>query len=356
MKLIVATPNIETPMRRKLEYRLRRSLPAIEKRVEGRGPRETVLRARLTSEGPRFHLTLSMRLPGHPVVVAREGIDLVDVISDSQFAFKRELSRLLGEGRSHHKRREGKAMKKAMDSLPPPAMKAPRKATLMNGNGKTPLPIPEDEFERLRPILAPVYLHARRALRAAVMVGELPAGYLEADELVDQAMIDLIEAHAHGDKKAMMRALYAEVDMLLAREITAHNPGGQQVVSLESGADSAHRRRTRAVPDGEALEDVVPQEALRMEDVLADDHAADPSAIMSRHEEYRLILKYLGRFPSKARTAFFLHRIEGFEPYEIAMIQNRPESAVTRDVADCLTTLRNGWKQLRTPPNSLPRV
>lgn len=355
MKLIVATPNIESPMRRKLETRLKKALPSIEKRVDGRGPRDAVLRARLTSEGPRFHLTLSMRLPGHPVVVAREGVDLVDVIADSQTAFKHELSRTLSEGRAHHKRSEGKAMKKAMDSLPPAATKAPpkRKATRLNG---TAAALPSDEFERLRPILAPVYLHARRALRAAVMAGELPAGYLEPNDLVDQAMIDLIEAHTQADKKTMMRALYSEVDLLLAREITAHNPGGQQAVSLESGADSAHRRRTRALPDGEALEDVMPHEALRMEDVLVDDHASDPSTIMSRHEEYRLILKYLGRFPSKARTAFFLHRIEGFEPYEIAMIQNRPEAAVKRDVADCLTTLRNGWNQLRTAPTSMPHA
>jgi hypothetical protein len=346
-------------MRLKLESRLKKALPAIEKRVDGRGPRETVLRARLTSEGPRYHLTLSLRLPGQPVVVAREGIDLVDLIADSQTAFRRELSRLLGEGRSHHKRLEGKAMKKAaVDSLPPPSIKKPSRMAKMNGNaaGMRDDPDANEDFERLRPLLAPVYLHARRALRAAVMAGELPPGYMEADDLVDQAMIDLIEAHTHADKKTMMRALYAEVDMLLAREIKFHNPGGQHTVSLEASADSAHRRRSRAVPDGEALEDVIPQEALRMEDVLVDDHAQDPSAIMSQHEEYRLILKYLGRFPSKARTAFFLHRIEGFEPYEIAMIQNRAEDAVKRDVADCLTTLRNGWKQLRTPPNSLPHA
>lgn len=354
MKLIVATPNIETPMRRKLEHRLKKALPAIERRVDGRGPREAVLRARLTSEGPRFHLTLSMRLPGHPVVVAREGLDLVDVIADSQTAFKRELSRLLDETRRAHKRPDAKLLKKGAEALPPPAVKKARRSPLLKGKALAALP--EDEFERLRPILAPVYLHARRALRAAVMAGELPPGYLEANDLVDQAMLDLVEAHVQADKKTMMRALYAEVDMLLAREVKFHHPGGQDTVSLEAAADSAHRRRSRAVPDGEALEDVVPHEALRMEDVLVDEHAADPSAILSRHEEYRLILKYLGRFPSKARTAFFLHRIEGFEPYEIAMIQNRPEEAVKRDVADCLATLRTGWKQLRTPPNSLPHA
>ena len=56
-------------------------------------------------------------------------------------------------------------------------------------------------------------------------------------------------------------------------------------------------------------------------------------------------MKFLGRFDPKARSAFFLNRVEGFEPFEIAMIQNREESEVLADISHCAEALSTKWTE-----------
>lgn len=363
MKLIVASPNIPSKERRRLERHLKRALPSIEKRFGARGPRDSILRARLTSEGARYQLTLSMQMPGVPIIVTKQGDDLRTLVSQCEAAFKTEVHRGASKRRREYQRVEGRLVKEALSDLEldvPPSL--PEPAVKLNGhNGaKAPAPEPVDaarEFEAIKPLLGALYRFARRLIRTAVLAGELPDRFLSPDDLVDEAILNVLESRAHKSEsdRRLEQVLYREVESLLSKEIAAQNPADEERVSLESSADEIEKPRFSLRGDEDPGDNGDPQEALHIEDVLVDAHAQSPAEAVGESEEYRALLKHLGRFHSKARSAFFLSRIEGFEPFEIAMIQNRSEEDVVRDVERCAQALQQGYqRQSRGAAQSMP--
>src|SRR5690606_3443784 len=145
------------------------------------------------------------------------------------------------------------------------------------------------------------------------------------------------------DSEAFERKLYSWVDRLLAKETRRRHTGSESLLSLGQEAPAAEKVASALKgPEVEENEFHQPWSALRLEDILVDENADDPEKSLSDAEQRRLIMKYLGMFHSKARSAFYLNRIEGFEPYEIAMIQNRDEEKVREDIAKCVEALREG--------------
>ncbi len=361
MKIIVASPNIQTRDRRLLERHLRKAVPAIEKKFGARGARDSILRARLTSQGARYHLTLSMQLPGLPIVVAKEGDDLRALVSQCENAFKTEVQRGANKSRREYQRVEGRVIKEVLGDLNldvPPPLPEVKSAT----NGTHPLPSraasPDSgrEFEAIKPLLGALYKSARRQIRTAVLAGDLPQGFLSPDDLVDQAILNVLELRVHLSEsdRRLEQLLYREVETLLMREIAEQHPAEGRRMSLEESAIEFESPRARARGDEDSGDDVDPQEALHVEDVLVDSHAHSPAEAISESEEYRRLLRYLGRFHSKARSAFFLNRIEGFEPFEIAMIQNRDEASIRRDIEKCQHALAVGYGRDSNAGATLP--
>jgi len=356
MKLIVASPKIPTKERKILEHHLRKALPAIERRFGARGPRDSILRARLTSEGALFHLTLSMQLPGVPVVVSKEGEDLRTLVSQCEAAFKTEVARGAAKKRREYQRIEGRLVKEALSDMGLDGQ-PPLPETNVGTNGKGPkkeapehTAEPADatrEFEAIRPLLGPLYKYARRLIRTAVLAGELPDRYLSPDDLVDQAILNVLELKVHitESDRRLEQSLYREVEVLMAKEVAEQHPGDEERVSLESSANEIENPRFALRGDEDQDDSTDPGESLHIEDILVDMNAHSPAEVISESEEYRALLKYLGRFHSKARSAFFLSRIEGFEPFEVAMIQNRDEEAVRSDIERCAIALQQGYSQ-----------
>jgi len=347
MKLIIASPGLDPKDRRMLEHELNRAIPGIKKRLPTKDTQSRILRARATSEGtpenPRYHLTLAVQIRHHPIISQKSGTDLRLLVNSSEEALRRELRKHGAKIRREHLRRRRDAAKESFERF---------SREVAQAEAAAPAPVdaaPEASllFARLRPILGQLYNYAREHIRAAVVAGEIPTDYFTADDLVDQAIIRVLERHESrvGNPNELEHTLYRHIDAVLEEEIARRAPEAENV-SLDGPSPDAFERWTIGRPEEEEAEFFQPFEALRLEDVLIDDHAIDPEHAMSELEEHRLILKHLTPFHSKARSAFFLNRMEGFETYEIAMIQNRQEEAVRNDIEACVKALREEWIKL----------
>ncbi|MDK2970883.1 MAG: hypothetical protein PWP23_638 [Candidatus Sumerlaeota bacterium] len=346
MKLIIAAPNLDNRDRHRLEYELNRVLPGIKKRIQRYSPEDRLLRARVTQEGNEnhvFHLTLSLQLPDHPIVIHKESTDIRSLVSEAESALRKELRRSKARIRKDHLVRRRTGVKRAYKEFASQIAELPSPEELASSNGDSES---NPVFARLRPLLGPLYSFARESIMAAELAGELPNDYLSPDDLVDQALVNVADTATFKDgPEALERRLFRFVQNAIDKEIGSQNPENKRMIRLEDRAPSEDRWGISG-PEVEEREYHQPFAALLMEDVLIDDHAVDPGHLLSDAEQHRLILKYLGNFHSKARAAFYLTRVEGFEPYEVAMIQNREEKNVREDISQCLEALRKGWSQV----------
>ncbi len=348
MKLILATPGITTKERKTVEYHLNKILPSIKKRLGRHAPGVTIFRARLTSDGsvdrPMYHLTISFQLPDQTVVVHKDNHDLNSLMNSVESALKKELRRSVAKVRKDYLNRRRRSTQEMFQNFADDLVKSPGLSQAQSLNLE---PESHPLFARMRPLMSSLYNFARDHIHAAQVAGELPADYLTPDDLVDQAILGALEANGSvmADPKTLEQVLYRQIEMMLADEVSRHRPDDSEMISIEQGAPEDERWGINGT-EMEEREYFQPFTALRMEDVLIDDHAEDPDHHMTDVEEHRIILKYLSNFPSKARSAFFLNRVEGFDVYEIAMIQNRSDDSVQQDINECVKALQEGWSKL----------
>jgi len=208
MKLILATPGLTIKERRTLAYKLNRFLPQLKRKLGRHHKGTLILRAQLTKDnGPGntpYHLTLSVRLPDHPVVVQRDGMDLGPLAVEAEKALKKELLGSVAKVRKDYLRRKRAAEKDAFRSFSEEV--APRAAAM---NGKARHADTSPVFARLRPLLASLYNQAREEIHSAEIAGEISPGYLSPEDLVDQAIVVVVEGGADSlsDPEALERRL-----------------------------------------------------------------------------------------------------------------------------------------------------
>jgi DNA-directed RNA polymerase specialized sigma24 family protein len=83
------------------------------------------------------------------------------------------------------------------------------------------------------------------------------------------------------------------------------------------------------------------EEVLLFGDVMPDAHHPDPARALDEKEQMNGIFQSLSGAGSMARSAFLLERVEGFEPYEIAWMQDRSEEEVRGDIQQCEEILKS---------------
>lgn len=348
MKLIIASPKVSTKERRILEKELEDAAPSIKRHILSHDEQSRTLRARLSRSGgdnaPVFHLTLTVHLPDNPVVVQKSDLDLRSLVQKSVSALRNEIRSTMARIRKEHLRRRRAAAKESFASFVTAVGAEPPAAEPMDSSDPSTHPV----FARLRPISGRMYAYAREHIRMAQLAGELPLNYLTATDAVDQAIIRIIETSSYGrmDAEELEKTLYKFVDEIIEEEARTRHPGDEEVISLDS-AEHLEDYYAQGRPEEEQAEFYQPFESLRLSDVLADHHAVDPEAAMSDSEEHRLILRHLTSFSSKARSAFYLNLVDGFEPFEVAMMQGRTEEEVLADVAACRDALREALRPTR---------
>ena len=351
MNLLLSTPGLDSKVHKAVERHLHHVMPHIKKRLGRHDDTPRTLRARLTTDNKfssanLYHLTLSIQLPDHPVVVHKTGTDLHALIADGEVAIKKELRRSVAKLRAEYlqrkrmiERRNFRDFAEDLYDEPSLSQSADNPPSVANQLEAHPL------FARLRPILGHLHNYAQEHLNSTVAAGELPENALDADDLVDQAILSMMESDKNlmTDPVILERALFQEIDVILEKEIKAS--AERPTISLEERAPFQEQWGTSA-PEVEESEFNRPYEALKMEDILVDEDLSHEANPLTEKEEYRMILKNLGGFHKKARSAFFLNKIEGFELFEIAMIQNRKETEVQEDIVKCVQHLKESWADL----------
>ena len=81
-------------------------------------------------------------------------------------------------------------------------------------------------------------------------------------------------------------------------------------------------------------------ERLRLEDLIPDPKVSDAWDELETREQRERLLSLLSELPTRQRQTFLLYALEDYNTAEIAMLQDRPESAVKADIEAARQFLR----------------
>ncbi len=200
----------------------------------------------------------------------------------------------------------------------------------------------DDFFRLLRPLLHFLSDHAARELRVLEMDGVLHPGEVSVEDLLDEV---LTEAWQQFDRRPQGRPLHLwltellhqALDRLIKQEPRAHD--SLEVEVLQTVEDLP----VQEVQVGEdewwaallgygetlTLEDLVPGC-----DTTAQWESLEPPVQRER------VMELLGRLPARQRQALLLFAVEDYDPAEIALLQNRSQEEVQRDIDSAREQLR----------------
>lgn len=359
MKLILSTPGLPASDRKNVERHIRHVMPHISKRLGRLDHDQLMFRVRLINSGQSkerdfYNITMSVQLPDHPIIAQKDGFDLHELVKDGEKAIKREIRKGVAKIRRDYLRRKRSSQRELFTDF---SQQLSATESLSNSRENKPKSSEDRQvhpiFARLRPMLSHLHSYAQENIRSAIAANELPEDYLAPGDLVDEAIVALIEMDKNvmSDPVILERTLFQEIDLLLEKEIKERNQDGGNRVSIDMSAPKDEQWGVVGA-EAEEMEYHRPYEALKMEDVLEDHESEIPSHSMTEKEEHRMIMRALSSLPAKARSAFFLGRIEGFELFEIAMIQNREEEEVKADIEKCVELLKSEIANLDLSPTA----
>jgi RNA polymerase sigma factor (sigma-70 family) len=193
----------------------------------------------------------------------------------------------------------------------------------------------EDFFELLRPLLGFLRDHARRELRILELEGVLHRNEVDAAEVLDEVLIRAWERFADRPKHLALDLwltylLHEVLDTWAKQEPRPH-------------ASLAERAPEEAVSVGEqewwaAL--LGYDDSFTLEDLLPGSEGTEAWDVLASEEQRRQLLSLTAELPRLQRQAFLLHALEDYDPAEIAMLQDRPESQVKADIEAARKTLK----------------
>jgi RNA polymerase sigma factor (sigma-70 family) len=301
----------------------------VEAEVEGKldrfGERLTRVEVHLSDENSRSKFgdhdkrcVMEARLAGlQPIVARSTGSSLEQAVSGAADKLAKTLKRTLGRKDSLFKRRARArvAITAAGPVLERDALAGQR----------------EHFLTTLRPLLGTLRDHARHELQILELDGTLQPGALTADELLDEVV-------TRAWLRFPDRPQRVSLDLWLVHLL--HE-------TLEDRIDPQRRRPRSLDQDADAL---LPEDALHVDDqewwlwLLGEDEefargettpdhgSAMPEEQFAAEELNDRIHALLGTLPKARRQAFVLNTLEAYDPIEIAMLQNRPESEVQADI------------------------
>ncbi len=304
-------------------------------------PDSTILR--VVVEGlekkKNFYVNLTLSLPQAVLSARGEHKRLKTAFKIARERLEKELARHLSELRGEHvyKRRQHYVheIAKAM-----PELTADRRADL------------QERFrDRLRPLLRDLYRIARREILFHQLTGELPPGYLDPGDVVDEAVLWAYENYdqivATGD---LAFALHKKILEIIRREIKKLQEEGHEAVPVEE-ALPLDDIRYKLKEDVESPFYEI--ERLRWEDVLPAGEVVEPEEKLSSEELSNLIMRELSRVPEEKRQAFVWHVLDGLSVTEIAKLLGEEEEKVAQDIEEVRKYIKERWQVLATKPKNI---
>jgi RNA polymerase sigma factor (sigma-70 family) len=199
----------------------------------------------------------------------------------------------------------------------------------------------EDFFRLLRPQLRVLRDQARRELRILELQGVFHRGEVTVADLLDEVLIRAWQRFADRPRHLSLDLwltdlLHDTLEQWIKQEPRPH-------VSLEEKAGEPRPDEAPQVGEQEwwaaLLGDV--EETFTLEDLIPDTKAAEVWDELEAEEQRERLLSLLGGLPASQRQAFLLYALEDYDPAEIAMLQDRPESEVKADIEAVRQMLRD---------------
>ncbi len=287
----------------------------------------------------QFYVQLTLSLPQAVLSARGEHKQLKTAFKIARERLEKELARHLAELRGEHvyKRHQHYVheMAKAL-----PELAIDKKADLR-----------ERFRDRLRPLLRDLYRIARREILFYQLTGELPPGYLDPGDVVDEAVL---WAYEHYDQIVstgdLAFALHKKVLEILKREIEKLKAEGHEAVPVE---ESVPLTDVRYKLKEDVESPFYEPEQLRWEDVLPAGEVVEPEEALSAEELSNLIMRELSRLALEKRQAFVWHVLDGLSVTEIAKLQGRDEEEVSRDIEEVRRYIRERWQALAAKPKEI---
>jgi RNA polymerase sigma factor (sigma-70 family) len=201
-------------------------------------------------------------------------------------------------------------------------------------------------FTRLiRPLLPVLKDHIRRELKVLEIEEVLHRNELTVADLTDEVLTRAWERFADRPQnesleKWLIDILHDTLEDLIKQEPRPHE-------ALEEEVDETLPSEVPQVDEQEWWSWLLGYEdPLQLEDYVARLKDSELLEHVEAEDELQNILSLVSELlPPLQRQAFILNVLDGFEPFEIAMIQNRPESAVLDDIETAKLVLRKRMRE-----------
>jgi len=172
---------------------------------------------------------------------------------------------------------------------------------------------------------------------------EIPAGYLTAEEIVDEVTARALDDRVIKPDRMAVEAWLYHLAIRVMDEFTSSFTEDESDVHLQG----LRRRRIERASDEPQLQFHQPDEAMTTESSIADDRAATPEEIAYTDEVVALVQFALRGSGPGDREAFILHALEGFSAEEIASITDRGIEQVHEAIGRAREQLRYAFPSNR---------
>lgn len=282
------------------------------------------------SGGNEKRCVMEARLAGfQPITVSHQGSSLEQALDGAADKLEKTLKRTLGRKDSLFQRKaRERAELTAADSL-------------LNRNAEVGKQ--EDFFKLLRPLLGYLRDHARRELRILEINGILHPGKVTVDDLLDEVVTRAWLQFADRPRRIsldlwLMNLLYETFEVWTKQEPRMYR-------SLHERADEVLPEDVPQVNDQEWWVWLLGEDdTITLEETIPSRESTSAEEQIEANELKDRIHALVGKLSKPQRQAFVLNVFEAYEPFEIGMLQDRPETEVRADIEAARNTLR---EQLR---------
>ncbi len=334
MRIILNAPGIHHHTKEAVEKELEELTPRLKRILFQFRPEEKTLRVHLAEQkNHAYRMTLSLRMPGKSIIVERTGHNLIPLVTEVKQSLFEQVKVQTSVIRKAHLRtktlQQGEAVREAVGT-----------PSLLAGGDQDAEELKERFSARLRLVLQDLHSHVVRLIRSSQLATDLQPNYLKPGEVVNDVVLRAYEAFRSNPEEEISPArLYQIAENIILDEINNFKDYQESTVSMEEASPRGHQWDVNDMGEG-ADQFYQREEPLLFEDVMPDVHIPDPVRALNEGEQMEGIFVGLSEKNPFARSAFLLNRVEGFEAYEIAWIQEREEKDVLKDIEECETRLK----------------
>ena len=177
--------------------------------------------------------------------------------------------------------------------------------------------------------------YIRRELYHHATVENLPISALEPQAVLDEVFLEVSSGEVTRPEDVPLEQWMFQV---------ARTALQQRIEGLQASQEQPHIEEISPRSsnwEDEQLHFYQPDEVLRLEDLMSDDHSISPEKLLEQEEAYEQLQRAVANLPGSVRESFVLFALEGFNSDEIAMVTGKSPSEVLDDVERARTELRD---------------